>query len=364
MVLVGVFVAEVLVGGGLLLACGNEFNRVEDWTGMYVIGADIGYNNVKVAHGDVSWGKPRLRVWPALAVPERSVGMRFAHGEGDEDLSLRVWARGEPWLVGVDPSQVQGRNLRELHEDYTQSDGWEAMLAAALSCAGRSDVDLLVVGMPVSQYHEAGRRDRLKERLVGSFQVSEGRWVSVKRVEVLPQPGGAMADYAWRGGGSMVWDGRVVVVDPGYYSFDWAVFSGGVYRNEVSGTGHEAMSRIVEGVAKELGRLRGVAQVSPERVEQALRAGRGRVLVAGEWVNLELPLGEVSARVVGGALSRMRSVLRDEDEQPDLVLVVGGGARCYEGALRAAYPASHVEVAPEPVLANVRGYWGRGCGFV
>lgn len=339
-------------------------HRMEDWTGMYVIGADIGYGSLKVAHGAVSWGKPRLRVWPALAVPERLAAQRFTRGEGAEDAIIRVWARGEPWLVGVEPSQVQGRNLRELHEDYTESDGWEALLAAALSCAGRNEVDLLVVGLPVSQYHEAGRRDRLMERLVGSFQVSEDRWVSVKRVEVLPQPGGAMADYASRSGDSMVWEGRVVVVDPGYYSFDWAVFGEGAYRNEASGTGHEAMSQIMEGVAKEVGRLRGVAQVSPERVERAIREGRGRVLVAGEWVNLELPLREVSARVVGRSLSRMRSVLRDEDEQPDLVLVVGGGARCYENALRVAYPASHVEVAPEPVLANVRGYWSRGCGFV
>jgi plasmid segregation protein ParM len=331
---------------------------------MYVVGADIGYNSLKVAHGAVSWGKPRLRVWPALAVPERFAAQRFVRGDEAEDAIIRVWARGESWLVGVEPSQVQGRNLRDLHEDYTESDGWEAMLAAALSCAGRNEVDLLVVGLPVSQYHEAGRRDRLMERLVGEFQVSEDRFVCVKRVEVLPQPGGAMADYASRSGDSMVWEGRVVVVDPGYYSFDWAVFGEGVYRNEVSGTGHEAMSKIVEGVAKEIGRIRGVVQVSAERVEHALRTGSGQVLVSGEWVNLKVPLCDISARVVGRSLSRMRSVMRGEDEQPDLVLVVGGGARCYEGSLRAAYPNSHVEVAPEPVLANVRGYWSRGCGFV
>ncbi len=331
---------------------------------MYVVGADIGYNSLKVAHGEVSWGKPRLRVWPALAVPERFAAQRFVRDDGAEDAIIRVWARGESWLVGVEPSQVQGRNSRVLHEDYAASAGWEAMLAAALSCAGRNEVDLLVVGLPVSQYHEAGRRDRLMERLVGEFQVAEDRSVRVKRVEVLPQPGGAMADHAWRNGDPVVWEGRVVVVDPGYYSFDWAVFSGGAYRNEVSGTGHEAMSRVVEELAQALGRLRGVTQVSAERVEHALRTGHGRVLVAGEWMNLDVPLREVLARVADEAVSRMRSVMRGEDEQPDLVLVVGGGARCYEGSLRAAYPNSHVEVAPEPVLANVRGYWSRGCGFV
>lgn len=335
---------------------------------MYVVGADIGYSHLKVAHGYSGSARPRLRVISAISAPERSIAKQFTRKKGEEingnGEGDRVWVRGEVWRVGVDSAYVQHRGPRVLHERYIDSRQWLALLHAALSYGSAPVVDRLVVGLPVEHFHTPGRSDALRAKLVGRHQITEEREVEVREVEVLPQPGGALADYAARLGDPLVWEGRVLVVDPGYYSFDWAVFERGHYLNQLSGSGPEAVSRIAEGVAASIAQTHKSAVVAADRVEESLYSGREYVFVGAAKESLGPHLKLVADEVVGAAMNRLLSAIRGEATSPNVVLVVGGGARFYQSAIESEFGArARVDVAPEPILANVRGFWVRGCDF-
>lgn len=330
---------------------------------MYVVGADIGYSHLKVAYGSSNSENPKVKLVSAVAAPEDCIAKQFFKkaealgGDGD-----RVWVNGKAWRVGIDSAWVQRRGARVLHEKYTESAEWQALLHAALSFPSVPVVDRLVLGLPTRHFQEPGRRESLCARLIGSHQVLEDRAVEVADVDVLPQPGGALADYASRLDDPLVWEGRVLVVDPGYYSFDWALFDRGHYLDRLSGSGPEAVSRIAEGVAARIAHTRGHVMVAADRVEEALRSGRGYVFAGGAKEDLEPYLKAVTDEVVGAAMNRMLSAIRGEDTSPNVVLVVGGGARFYQSAIQSEFGAqAGVEIAPEPILANVRGFWGRGC---
>ncbi len=59
---------------------------------------------------------------------------------------------------------------------------------AALLMSEQKEIDVLVTGLPVSQYMDVERREALKSRLEGEHQITPKRSVAVKSVVVVPQP--------------------------------------------------------------------------------------------------------------------------------------------------------------------------------
>ncbi len=329
---------------------------------MFVVGKDIGYSNLKLAFGDSGKETPTLRTLPATAVPEEALASTFV--AASDDALVRVTVDGKPWVVGASTSRILVEG-RELHEDYTRSRSWRALFHAGLLVAGEPVVDRLVVGLPVGQFNDAKRRDRLVRALQGVHPVSPDREVEVRHVEVIPQPGGTFIDRIVRADSAQsdsaaLMEGRVLVVDPGWYSMDWALFDHGAYRKRSSGSSLSATSSIAEEAARNLERDRGV-RVAPESFEEALRAGSPNILAGGSRLDIAGPLETASLDIAHSAALAMRQALRAEAASIDLLLLTGGGATLFEAAVREAFPGCPVEVPPQPVLANVRGYWSRGC---
>jgi plasmid segregation protein ParM len=100
---------------------------------------------------------------------------------------------GERWVAGVEPERLQGWE-RELHSDYPSTKPYQALFYAALLLTEQREIDVLVTGLPVSQYLEPERRETLAARLVGEHTITPKRSVTVKSVRVVPQPVGAYLD--------------------------------------------------------------------------------------------------------------------------------------------------------------------------
>jgi plasmid segregation protein ParM len=150
-----------------------------------------------------------------------------------------------------------------------------------------------------------------------------------------------------------------LVIDAGYYSFDWALVVAGELRRSASGTSLEAMSVLLETAAAGIAAERG-GRPQPLAVEAALRAGRSHLLALGQRVALAPHLEQAAQEVAASALEAMREALRREVTNIDLVLLTGGGGTLYGRGAVDLFPGAEVRLAPEPVTANARGFFRYG----
>ncbi|MFO1432917.1 MAG: ParM/StbA family protein [Candidatus Competibacteraceae bacterium] len=323
---------------------------------MYCVGLDIGYSNVKIVSGD-SGGAPCQQLYPAGAAPVD----RLPEAIGRRDHAVQVPVNGEPYVALVEPARLQDWN-RMLHVDYPATAAYQALYYAALRHSHRDTVELLITGLPAAPYWEAHghHRDALRQRLLGVHAVGAGRTVTVTAVAVVPQPVGAYLDLAWRHDPAILAEARVLVLDPGFFSFDWVLIHRGEVRQRASGTSHQATSVLLEETDRRIQQAHG-GRIGRERLEQALRAGETQAVLYGRRLELAPYLEAAAARTVEVALAALRDTLRHEAEA-DLVLLTGGGARFFEPATRELFPRSELVIPPEPVFANARGFWRYGGG--
>ena len=322
---------------------------------MTVIGLDVGYSNLKIAVG-AAGEAPQLIVRPAGAAPLDRLGERF--GSGHRQDAIVVDIDGEPWAAAVEPMRLEGWQ-RSLHEDYADTPAYRALVTAALVLANRPVVDRLVTGLPVAQAQDPRRREALRRALLGR-QVTERGAVEVADVRIVPQPVGAFVDLLWADLGAdtlaRIEEGTVLVLDAGFYSFDWAVIVAGELRRGASGTSLEAMSVLLECAAGRIAEQHG-GRAQPLALEGALRQGREHLLVLGKRVPLPPVLARAAKEIGGVALEALRQALRREATNVDLVLMAGGGGALYGPSVAALFPGAEVRLARDPVGANARGFF-------
>jgi plasmid segregation protein ParM len=227
---------------------------------------------------------------------------------------------------------------------------------AGLLSLGATDIDTLVTGLPVSQYRDETRRSALADQLTGTHQVTRKREIRINTVKVVPQPLGAYLDLVYTlDDPDLLADSRVLVIDPGFFSVDWVVIEQAALHQSLLGTSQMATSMILEAVQTSIREEHG-GKVSLAKLEQAVRSGKDRVLLLGDYVELGPYLATAAAKVVPVSMDALRQSMRTGGDSIDIVLIAGGGAALYEKQVRDLFPKSRIILPEEPVLANVRGF--------
>ncbi|WP_342632797.1 ParM/StbA family protein [Marinobacter alkaliphilus] len=325
---------------------------------MFILGMDIGYSNLKLAFGE-SGRKPETALFPAGAAPEDYVSKSIlaSHSKG----GFEVKVGGETYVAGIDQSSIDGWT-RVLSSEYPFSDDYKALFHAALMVTEKSEIDMLVTGLPVEQSVSDEFKAKLIDHLTGQHEISEGRFVTVKRVKVIPQPVGAFIDYLMTvDDPRIVQASRVLVIDPGFFSVDWCAIDKGNFDKSSSDSSQDAMSVLLE----EAGRLLTADTGRPFDLATLEDAARGDRLVPvfGEMKDLNLYLdlaaGNVSENVMKAVRQKMR---RSKIQGADFILLAGGGAEHYKDAASKIMEGSKVVTGEEPVLANARGFFQLGKG--
>lgn len=322
---------------------------------MYIFALDIGYSNLKVAYGTPE--KMKTVVRPATAGPKDRMPFRTTGTSSGTD-PIYVQVDGETWAACVEPGRLQATN-REIHEDYTRSQTYKALFYAALSFAESDTIDMLVTGLPVRQAKDPEMVERVGKQFVGTHAISAKRKIKVKNVKVVPQPAGAFMDLVDTTEHlQIVQDGRVVVVDPGFFSVDYIAVERGELRQHISGTSLKAVLELLE-KTNDLIAMDYSVGPGTDRLEHAIQNGKTNVLVSGTLVELDPYLNAARASVAKEALVEMRKDMRSEaNGNVDLLLLAGGGSHFYMDAAREIYPdCRNVIVSKAPHLANVRGYF-------
>ena len=226
-----------------------------DGAPMPAAALDIGYSNLKVASGRPG-SDPRVVIRPAGAAPADRLGERLREGHTDHPAEpIFIDIQGRRWAAGIEPARLDGW-ARSLHEDYTTTESYLALVRAGLVLTGERYLDTVVTGLPVGQANDPRRSEALRQLILGAHPTGVGV-IEVAKVRVVPQPVGAYLDLVWSATDPLMLDrietGAVLVLDAGFYSFDWALVVAGELRRSASGTSLEAMSVLLDRAARHLG---------------------------------------------------------------------------------------------------------------
>jgi plasmid segregation protein ParM len=322
------------------------------------IGLDIGYSGVKVA-----WGTgrlPSLLRLPVGAAPLSAMSLAM-DGTKNTGTGHRVLINDVEWVGGIDPAAIPSY-ARVMDSSYPKTDEFLALARAALSAVGAPVVESLVIGLPVAQSQNDEERDALVQRLVGRHYIRDSFVVDVQNVLVVAQPAGAFTAY----NESMSRLGKehqinatdtILIVDPGHYSLDWIVYRKG-FNHKAAGSTTSAGDVIVTSAARKLSKQYGV-RVSAARLESAILDGLPKLTVGTVEIAYQEALEAEAMEIVEANLKTILGSIRSvsESDGVDAILVAGGGAKLFSGALQKHFPSTRVIPMEDSVQANAKGFY-------
>jgi len=323
----------------------------------FKVGLDIGYSNLKVAFGEEA-EEPTLKCLPAGAMKAELMPQQISGEPIDEHLKVLV---GDvPWVAGLPQTDVLA-GVRNLSENYPATDQYLALARAAMMLTEEDKIDHLVTGLPSHQYHLPQMRKQVIDLLQGEHKVAGKRKIRVEKVSVVPQPLGGYLTYVDTldddGLDFLHEQGQVLVVDPGFFSFDWALFQRGNLVKQHTNSDKHAMSSLAEEIQK--GLKNGEGQTVPlSRIEHALRTSASEIRVSPKRkVPLAEYLGDAKKQVCELSVMKLTNSRRNLDQNPDVIVLVGGGAEVFRDSVVAAFDGVEVFTTTDPVLANAKGFW-------
>lgn len=305
---------------------------------------DIGYRNTKFIVDD----QHTCRIIPSLA-PAADAHRSRTTLMRDRRTSV-VYVDGQAYEVGEDAGLFLS-TASVLHRDYIETPEYRALFYGALEAMQTPIIDLLVTGLPVHLYET--RWERLKTLLEGRHEIRPGLVVDVCEVAVTIQPLGSLVAYshergAWHGHS----DKTFLVLDPGYFSFDWLMTRGLKELPGKSGSAECGMSEYVRHIEERLSAHLNDVHTSPRRVDDGLRSKNFRI--HGRIVDLE-PFRREAEVIVDQAVGALRNRIGNGQEI-DQIILAGGGAPYFAQGLARAFPKHPLHIVNDPLCANVRGF--------
>lgn len=329
---------------------------------------DVGYQNVKFSKGRKREGDSveiECGLFAAFAPTVAATQLLSAQGTQQAD-ALLVGVNGNNYMVG-NRAKSYTRNVQARHVDpkYCMSDPYYAMFLGALhyiaedAGAGQEAIiDTLGVGLPLNTYSanfEALAEKLTGEHLIGPLGGPVVRRVTVRHVEVMVQPHGALLNYGARPKNSL--DGVTLVVDVGGGTLDWVLLD---EDREIawtrSGSFPQAMLHISQMIAEQIeeGLSRDIAAMTA--IDKAVRH-RDTSFKIGPNVH-EM---QQFRTLVDSALDQSVKAMLEKTQSLTTVsriLFTGGGAAVYREYMERQYKQwkRAMEIDDEPVFANVRGF--------
>lgn len=322
---------------------------------------DVGFGTIKYTAIDID-GKVQCGIFPSLA-PAAAGGAELSSGLLQKRNTVVVEVDGVRYEVGKDARLAVGAHFgRVLANDYAKSAAHIALIRGALYYMGATEIDLLVLGLPLNTFERY--RDELETKVAGVHPVpfkGEVKTCTIKKVRVLPQPVGALFEFCGNNGTYMKMRSQTnLIVDVGFYTLDWVVADGMKMNEARSGATTGGMSAALKVIAKGVGETLAVDTPSIERIDEALRKG-----IHPEFFGKEYDLkNEIRAAKVqvDQDVAIMLSKIGESSDISNIVLT-GGGAEFFRSSIEKAFPRHEIVTTGESVFANVRGFYRAGQQF-
>ncbi len=321
---------------------------------------DLGYGCMKfTARNPYSFVPPHVvHQFSALVLPVSTdqeamdtAGLREIH-------TVTVETAHSRYVVGPDAALLLADHDRHnLDSASLIFDRNAALVLGALAYMRDPVIDVLVVGVPASQVIKT--RMRLDVLFGGGAEVPmlsdsrRTRQVEIRRTVVVPQTLGGFFDAKTKLAGREAWGGTTLLIDAGYFTFNWAVVAeDSTYVHTQSGTFLGGVESILRIVADDLERKLDakIRDVSP--IDSAIR-GNKVLCLHGQTFNLNHYKSQIYDKcktyisAMAARLGRTKDLRR--------VVLCGGGAGIFKDAVSDVLSHRNAIVLKDPILANVRG---------
>lgn len=280
----------------------------------------------------------------------------------DSDLSLInerdtvvVKVDGTDYEVGPDSLLLEtAESTRSLNDQYIFTAQYRALTFGALAYMKEPVIDLLVVGLPVSNY--ATHHENLKKSLIGKHSINNTFECEVKNVMVIYQPLGGLRycmsledkelkdrDLA---------DSNNLIIDPGFLTFDFLMSIGNKVIEKKSSAHAGGVSKILNAIADSITKKIGKKYDNYNAIDKALR--KRKIRIAGKEEDLLEHIKNTKS-VIESPIIYMKNMIGDGSDIDNIILV-GGGASIFEKTIKEQYPDHNIVVIENPAYANVKGY--------
>jgi plasmid segregation protein ParM len=328
---------------------------------------DLGYNGTKFTK-IVNAEKVEYGHMPSLAIvanDDDDDGSGFDLDFFDDKDTVKVIVNGMTYEVGPDVMDAQTTNsTRVLHDQYIQSDQYMALHLGALYYMGETKIDLLVLGLPIDNSSLA---NELKEKLTGDIVVNSSLTVSIKNVLILPQAYGAFQSVKSKHPDMFEDEDTVtLIVDPGYYTFDFATIKGNNRPKLIkarSGSKEGGINLILRGISDSISRvnLGGKKYENYEAIDKALSDEKRSIKVAGEVIELNDHIKNTGT-MIESVIDYMRNIVGDGiKDNIDNIIIIGGNPDIFKKNIFKKYPThaskDNIKSPDGSIFSNAEGYY-------
>jgi plasmid segregation protein ParM len=208
---------------------------------------DVGFGHTKFV-SSVDGNEVKCAHFPSVAYPTESDETTDPMGGRRKTVGIPI--DGLIYEVGPDVHLAADIfNAKQMHERYSETPEYLAMLRGALHYMKVERIDLLVVGLPVAAF-KAKKRAALERLVLGRHDVGRGKTVQVERARVVPQPQGALMYYGHvHNRVAEIRKERSLIIDPGARTFDWLVTQGMQLVEKKSHSVNRGMFDVLQAIA-------------------------------------------------------------------------------------------------------------------
>ena len=286
---------------------------------LIVRAVDVGSGNTKYVVG-TEGTEIRCASFPSIAYPSASETQAWSASERRKTVSIPI---GHLFYeVGPDVHLVADSvRATQLHDEYTDTPEYMALLRGALHLMKQSRIDLLVVGLPVALLHL--KKAALEKAMTGTHDVGGGKTVTVVKALAVAQPQGALAHYASvHKKMATIGNEQSLIIDPGSRTFDWLVARGMRQVQKQSHSFNRGMSDVLRLIAAEITKDIGSPYRDLDAIDLALRTGKQPVIFQKSYdITRFMPMAEAVAQQ---AVSAMKQYIESPHSLQNIILVGGG----------------------------------------
>lgn len=319
---------------------------------------DVGFGNTKYV-SNVTGSEIRCASFPSIAYS--SMREPTAHPGIERRKTVAIPINDLFYEVGPEVELAAGAfRATQLHDRYTETPEYMALLRGALAMMKTSMIDLLVVGLPVSSFYT--KKAALEKAMMGEHNVGGGKTVTVKKALAMAQPQGALVDFALQHQKKDSIEHELsLIIDPGCRTFDWLMARGMRLVQNKSFSANRGVSDMLLAVANEISADIGSPYSDIEAIDRALRTGK-RPMIFQKPYDLSRAMPIVHSIAQQAVDSMLRSI--GDTHSIQNIILVGGGAYLFKKAVKQAFPNHRILEVKDPLHANVRGFQIAGMNHV